>query len=59
MSTMSTNNYSQLHVLLSNFCRNEINHGRCTADCCEFCCVNETFDKIKSSETLDEDEDEE
>lgn len=57
---MSTNNYSQLRTLLSNFCRNEINHGRCAADCCEFCCVNETYDKTKSSETLDElDEDEE
>ena len=57
---MSTNDYSQLRTLLSNFCRNEINHGRCAADCCEFCCVNETYDKTKSSETLDElDEDEE
>lgn len=56
---MSTNNYSQLRTLLSNFCRNEINHGRCIQDCCEFCCVNETFDKIKSSETLDEEEEQE
>lgn len=57
---MSTNNYSQLRTLLSNFCRNAINHGRCTEDCCEFCCVNETYDKTKSFETLDKlDEDEE
>lgn len=55
---MSTNNYSQLRTLLSNFCRNEINHGRCIQDCCEFCCVNETLDKIKSFETLDEEEEE-
>lgn len=56
---MSTNNYSQLRTRLSNFCRNEINHGRCIQDCCEFCCVNETFDKTKSSETLDEEEEQE
>lgn len=56
---MSTNNYSQLRSLISDFCRNEINHGRCTAECCEFCCVNETYDKTKNSETLDEEEEQE
>ena len=50
---MSTNDYSQLRTLLSNFCRNELNHGRCTEECCEVCCVNETYDKTRSSETLD------
>lgn len=53
---MSTNNYSQLRTLLSNFCRNEFNHGRCDKECCEFCCVKETYDKTRISETLDKDE---
>lgn len=43
---MSTNDYPQLRTLLLNFCRNEINHGRCPADCCEFCCVNKTINLI-------------
>ena len=53
---MSANDYSLLRTLLSNFCRNELNHGRCTEECCEFCCVNETYGKPRSSETLDKDE---
>ena len=53
---MSTNDYSQLRTLLSNFCRNEFNHGHCDKECCEFCCVKETYDKTRISETLDKDE---
>ena len=53
---MSTNNYSQLRTLISDFCRNEINHGRCAEDCCEFCCMNEAYDKTKVSGTLDKED---
>ena len=53
---MSTNDYSQLRTLLSNFCWNDQYHGRCAKECCEFCCINETYDKTKRSETLDKDE---
>lgn len=32
--------------MFSTYCRQEINKGRCTEDCCDFCSVNNAYDKL-------------
>lgn len=48
--------FIELRSLLSAYCRNEINLGYCTEDTCEFCCINEAYEKVKNSETLNSEE---
>lgn len=53
---MKNTEFTELRSLLSAYCRNEINHGHCTEDDCEFCCMNEAYEKVKNSEKLDSEE---
>lgn len=33
-------------AFFSKYCRQQINEGRCGEDCCEFCPVNNAYEKI-------------
>ena len=53
---MTKTEIANLKSLISTFCRNEINHNRCTADTCEFCPMNAAYEKVQDSEALEDEE---
>ena len=43
---MNKEEMQAFHELFSKYCRQEINKGRCEADFCENCPVNNAYDEI-------------
>lgn len=46
-------------TLFSDYCRSQINAGRCSEDDCEFCPVDDAYEKIFNGAGSDGEEDEE
>ncbi len=53
---MSEQEIQQFKSLFSMYCRQEVNAGHCQSDTCEWCPVNQAYEKIFKTETEDMDE---
>lgn len=48
---MTAESIQQFKELIRQYCRQEINAGHCGEDICEFCPINQAYDRIITKHT--------